>query len=39
LVSAASVTRAGRQVIPRLRTVAETDPDGEIPRLAGLSLK
>jgi hypothetical protein len=29
----------GRQVIPQLRTIAATDPDSEVRRLAGLSLK
>jgi hypothetical protein len=29
----------GQQVIPRLRAIAETDPDGEVRRLACLSLK
>jgi hypothetical protein len=30
---------AGRQIIPRLRTIAETDPDSEVRRLAVLSLQ
>jgi hypothetical protein len=30
---------AGRQIIPRLRTIAETDPDSEVRRLAALSLE
>ena len=29
----------GRQVIPRLRAIAETDPDGDVRRLATLSLQ
>jgi len=29
----------GRQVIPQLRAIAATDPDSEVRRLAGLSLK
>jgi hypothetical protein len=29
----------GRQAIPRLRAIAETDPDSEVRRLAALSLK
>jgi hypothetical protein len=28
----------GQQVIPLLRTIAESDPDSEVRRLAGLSL-
>jgi hypothetical protein len=30
---------AGRQIIPRLRAIAETNPDSEVRRLAGLSLE
>ena len=29
----------GRQVIPQLRAIAETDPDSEVRRLAALSLQ
>lgn len=30
---------AGRQIIPRLRAIADTDPDSEVRRLAALSLQ